>query len=121
MTATRSWILVLPLVAFFACRPGDQRTDTLDPKAGAQARENMLPQVVSQLDSGSQSFRSGDFESALRHYSSVTEVAPDLSAGWFGVYMAQSELGDLAAAHRALERARELAPGATLIHPDTGS
>jgi len=121
MTTRRVVLLLLAAATSLACRPPDQRTDSLDPNAGTQARENMLPEVVAQLDSGSQAFRDGDFEEALRHYVSVTESAPDVGAGWFGVYMAQLELGDLPAAQVALDRARDLAPGATLIHPDTAS
>jgi Flp pilus assembly protein TadD len=121
MTTTHMVLVLLTAATSLACRPADQRTDSLDPNAGAQARENMLPEVVAQLDSGSQAFRDGDFESALQHYESVTELAPDVGAGWFGVYMTQLELGDVAAAQSALDRARGLAPGATLLHPDTAS
>lgn len=121
MTTGRVVFLLLVASTSLACWPGDQRTDSLDPNAGVQARENMLPEVVAQLDSGSQAFRDGDFKGALGYYQSVTELAPDVGAGWFGVYMAQLELGDAAAAQSALDRARRLAPGATLLHPDTSS
>jgi len=121
MTTGFRLALALAVVTPFACQPGDQRTDTLDPNAGAQARANMPPEVVAQLDSGSQAFRDGEFETALGHYTSATEVAPEVGAGWFGVYMVQLELGDLPASQAALDRARSLVPEATLIHPDTGS
>ena len=115
------WIAVMAALSVASCRPADQRTDSLDPTAGSQARSAMPAEVVAQLDSGSQAFRDGDFEGALRHYGEVTELAPEIGAGWFGIYMAQRELGDETAAQVALDRARDLVPGATLMHPDTGS
>ena len=115
------YLLLTALVALLACRPAEQRTDSIDPNAGAQDRALMQPEVVAQLDSGSQAFRDDDFEAALVHYTSVTDLDPSIGAGWFGVYMAQRELGDLEAAEAALEQARGLVPGATLIHPDSTS
>ena len=118
MSTRRSLVCVLGLAAAFSCRPDDQRTDTMDPVEAMQARENMPPEVVAQLDSGSQAFRSHDFEAALAHYTHVTEMAPDVGAGWFGVYMAHDVLGNTGAAAEALQHAQSLVPGATLIHED---
>ncbi len=39
-----------------------------------------------------------------------------VTAAWFGAYMAERALGNEAAANEALERAQQLAPGASLIH-----
>ena len=114
-------ILMVFLATMFACRPADQRTDSLDPNAGVLDRAEMLPEVVAQLDSGSQAFRNDDYAAALVHYTTVTELDPEVGAGWFGVYMAQRELGEAEAAEVALERARRLVPGATLLHPDSTS
>ena len=107
---------LLLLAAAVSCRPDDQRTDTLDAEQGMLAREDMPPAAVAQLDSGTAAYRADDFEAALRHYTRVTEVAPDLGAGWFGVYMAAEALGDAEGAAEALERARGAVPGATLLH-----
>ena len=115
MNTRRAFVAVLVLAAAYSCRPDDQRTDTLDPVQAMQARENMPPEVVAQLDSGSQAFRTQNFEAALGHYEKVTEMAPEVGAGWFGVYMAEDALGNEPAAFEALERARELVPGATMI------
>jgi len=108
------------LAATVGCRPDDQRTDTLDPHGGMQTREEMAPEVVAQLDSGSAAFRAGDFEAALSHYRRVTELDPAVGAGWFGVYMAEDALGRSEAAAVALGRARSLEPGATLLHEEDG-
>lgn len=107
---------MIALGAATSCRPDDQRTDTLDHEEAAQKRENMPPSLVAHLDSGSQAYRADDFESALRHYTEATELAPDVAAPWFGVYMAQQALGNIKDGVVALERARSVAPGATLIH-----
>jgi len=115
MTPRCALAFTLVLAAAVSCRPDDQRTDQLD-LSGAQARENMPPDAVVQLDSGSVAFRSDDYETALVHYTRATELAPGFGAGWFGVYMAQKELGNAEEAAQALERARALVPGATLIH-----
>jgi Flp pilus assembly protein TadD len=115
-----AWLVPAFFVTLAGCRPADQRTDSVDPQAGLLDRAEMTPEVVAQLDSGSQAFRNDDFELALRHYTSVTEMAPDVGAGWFGVYMAHQELGNEDEARAALERARSLVPGATLIHADSG-
>jgi tetratricopeptide (TPR) repeat protein len=116
MSMKGSLILVLALGAATSCRPDDQRTDTLDLEEAAQKRENMPPSLVAHLDSGSQAYRTDDFESALRHYTEATELGPDVAAPWFGVYMAQQALGNVEEGAEALERARSVAPGATLIH-----
>lgn len=119
MTIRCAFTFVLVLAAAVSCRPDDQRTDQLD-LSGAQARENMPPDAVAQLDSGSLAFRSDDYETALVHYTRATELAPEFGAGWFGVYMAQTELGNAEEATKALGRARSLVPGATLIHENGG-
>jgi tetratricopeptide (TPR) repeat protein len=108
---------LLLLSAAVACRPDDQRTDTMDPSEAMQVRENWPPEVVAQLDSGSAAFRADDHQAALAHYTRVTETAPDIAAGWFGVYMAQHALGNTEAAMAAYQRAQGIVPGATLIHP----
>lgn len=115
-TALRGLVAPLVLASVLSCRPDDQRTDTLDAEQGMQSREQMPPAAVAQLDSGTASFRANDFEAALRHYTRVTEIAPDVGAGWFGVYMAEDALGHGDRASAALERARGLVPGATLLH-----
>lgn len=119
MSIRRSILLIVALTLLSGCRPPDQRTDSLDPLGGATAREEMRPEVVAQLDSGSQAFRADDFDNALAHYTAVTELDPENAPGWFGVYMAHRELGNMEEAQAALEHTRELVPGATLMHPDT--
>lgn len=108
-------LLALGLVVAEACRPDDQRTETLDPQ-GASTRAQLPAEVVEALDSGNAAYRERRFEDALEHYRTATDAAPDEPAGWFGIYMAQSALGDSAAADSALARTRDIAPGATILH-----
>lgn len=100
-----------------ACQPDDQRTDTLDPSGAV--RTEMPAAAVAQLDSGNAAYRGAAYEPALRHYVRVTELAPDQAVGWFGLYMAHHALGNLAQADSALARARDAAPGASLIRDTT--
>jgi tetratricopeptide (TPR) repeat protein len=120
-SSARAWAalaVTLPWALLQACgeRPDDQRTDTLDPDSPARAA--LSAEALAQLDSGNAAYREAMYEPALRHYLRVTELAPDQATGWFGLYMAQHALGNLAAADSALARARRVAPGASLMRPD---
>ena len=121
MNTRRLVTALLLLAAAVSCRPEDQRTDSFDADQGMRQREQMPPAAVAQLDSGSAAYRVDDFESALWHYTQVTELAPDFGAGWFGVYMAAEALGDAERAGAALDRARGTVPGATLLHDEETS
>lgn len=110
-------MMMLALAAAAGCRPEDQRTDSIDPFEAMQRRENFPPGVAERLDSANAAFRADRHQDALDHYTAVTELAPDVAAGWFGVYMAQHALGNETAAREALERAQTSVPGATLLHP----
>ena len=111
-----SFLLTLMLPA---CRPDDQRTESLDVEAGQRTRAELPAPVVAQLDSGSAAFRVDDHQEALRHYREAARLGPDVAAAWFGVYMAQKALGNAQGADSALARVQELAPGATILHGDT--
>lgn len=102
-------------------RPDDQETGSLDRERVLETRAALDSAVVAALDSGNAAYRIGDYEGALEYYNSVVEANDDLAAGWFGIYMAQLALGNEEAANDAMERARNLAPGASLIHPEGDS
>ena len=118
MTIRRALTCVLVLAVTVGCRPDDQTTSDLDPTGGEQARENMPAEAIMQLDSGNLAIRNDDYEAAVTHFTRVTEIAPDFGSGWFGLYMAHRELGNEEEAQAALERARGIVPGATLLHED---
>lgn len=120
MSARQRLTMAVLLASAASCNPApeDQRTDTMDvQQAIQQERENLPVEVTAQLDSGSAAFRTDDYQAALAHYTKATEIAPDVAAAWFGVYMAQEALGDADAAREALAKAQAVEPGATLIHP----
>lgn len=96
-----------------ACKPDDQRTDSLDP---ATAGRSLSPAAAAQLDSGNTAYRLDDFAGAVTHYERVTELAGSEATGWFGLFMAYTEMGNDSAAADALLQARNIAPGASLIH-----
>jgi tetratricopeptide (TPR) repeat protein len=117
MRTNRGLVTVLALAALVSCRPEDQRTDSIDLEEAMQERADLAPAVAAHLDSGSVLFRADDHEAALEHYRMAVEIDPDAAAAWFGVYMAETALGNVEAATEALERAQREVPGATLIHP----
>jgi tetratricopeptide (TPR) repeat protein len=119
MITRKALTMALAVAATVSCRPDDQRTDHLDPTGGPQARENMPTEAVIQLDSGNLAVRNDDLEAAVAHYTRVTELAPGFGSGWFGLYMAHRELGNEDEAAAALERARSIVPGATVLHHDS--
>ena len=111
-------VVALILGVASACRPDDQRTDTADPAAAGQPRESWDPDMVAHLDAGNAAVRLDSFDVARDHFVAVTVMAPDVAAGWFGLYLAEQGRGDAEAATAALERAQDLEAGANLIHPD---
>lgn len=111
-----------PILVFFValggCRPDDQRTDSVTSDAVREARGGMPPALVAQLDSGNAAMRSAAHEAAARHYRRAVEIDDAVAAAWFGVYMAEHALGNDSAAVEALDRARALEPGASLLRDD---
>jgi len=118
MRERRFWFgLSIVLLAVLGCRPDDQRTDSVDPMDARQERDSWDPLMTARLDSGNVAMRADSFEIARRHFTAVTAMEPDVAAGWFGLYMAEQALGNEEAAMAAVERARAIASGASLIHP----
>jgi hypothetical protein len=121
MSEGRFWIaLSIALITAIGCRPDDQRTDSVDPDAARQERASWDPAMTSQLDSGNVAIRADSFAAARRHFTTVTEMAPDVAAGWFGLYLAERALGNEEGATAASERAQAIASGASLLHPSSG-
>ncbi len=111
-------LIVGTAVSLLACsRPDDQRTDTIDRETVEQARAAWPDGVAMRIDSGNAAYRSRDYEAAAALYRRAAELGPDIPAAWFGIYMVEHARGNLAAADSALARARQLAPGASLIAP----
>jgi len=119
----RDWIVVVALAgALAACGrggplPDDQATGSIDSTAWSEARD-LPPDVRVALDSGNAAFRAGAYDAAREQYRRAVELGPDQSAAWFGLSMVERQLGNIAAADSAMRRVQELAPGASLLHPD---
>ena len=109
--------VVACMVLLAACTPDDQQTGSI--KAGeARTEREQSPALTTQLDSGNAAYRSRNYERALAHYRAAVQIDDEHAAGWFGIYMSQTKLGRVAAADSALQRAQDLAPGASLLqHP----
>lgn len=111
------WVLALG-VGLGACRPDDQRTGDVAPEVWSEARAGWPAEVVARVDSGNAAIRADSFTVARRHFARVVELEDSVSAGWFGLYLAELGLGNTAAAADALERARALAGEANLLAPE---
>lgn len=108
--------------ALAGCRqdPGDQRTETVTPQTMEQARANWPAGLSEVIDSANAAYSAGDYEGAAALYRRGSQMAPDVTATWFGIYMAEHARGNIAAADSAMQRAQSLAPGASLIHTGPG-
>jgi Flp pilus assembly protein TadD len=95
--------------------PDDQRTDSVERSAITNARADWPVGVAEAVDSGNVAYRARDFDTAVRHYRRGIQAGPDVGAAWFGLYMAELANGNAAAADSALEQARALMPGASLL------
>ena len=104
-------------LSLLACRPDDQKTESIDPRAARDARAAMPPRVALHLDSGNIAFRRKDYPTARRHYDAAIRADEKQPAGWFGIYMVELAEGNAPQAQAALKKAQKLVPGATLLHP----
>ncbi len=109
----RSGVLAMLLLA--GCLPEDQRTGSIDADTWAEVQAAYTPEVKAQIDSANVAYKAAEYPVALAHYQKALELDAEVAAAWFGVYMAEHAMGNLEAADAALERARELLPGASLL------
>lgn len=121
MKRTRAALLLAALAALGCGRkepPENASVNVAPPMAQAPRVEIG---ASAELDSGNVAYRAKDFRAALAHYRTATERQPTLAAAWFGLYMAQSAVGDKAAADSALRRVQALEPGLVGAHPAPGA
>jgi hypothetical protein len=121
----RTMAAALALVlAMGACReeeqPTDQMTGDVTPEAIRQARADWPAGLSEMIDSANTAYSAQDFTTASAIYRRAAVLAPEITAPWFGLYMAEHALGNTAAADSAMQRAQSLAPGASLIHGTPG-
>jgi Flp pilus assembly protein TadD len=115
-----SELALAALIVLTACdRDGprdDQATGSIDSAAWSQARD-LPPGVREALDSGNAAFRAREYEAAREQYLRAVQLGPEESSAWFGLSMAERQLGNAAAADSAMQRVQQLTPGASLIEP----
>jgi tetratricopeptide (TPR) repeat protein len=110
---------LLCVAAFTGCRSepaDDQRTDTVTPRTMEQARAGWPDGLAELIDSANAAYSAADYDEANLLYRRAAELAPNVTAGWFGIYMAEHARGNIAAADSAMMRARALTPEASLLH-----
>ena len=88
-------------------RPVDQvSSDELE-----AARAHWPAGVAVLVDSARAAYSAQHYVSALRLYQRAAELAPELRAAWYGVYIAEHARGNVMAADSALARALQLEQG----------
>ena len=75
-----------------------------------QDGEKISLSFQAQLDSGNAAYRRGDFKAAASFYHEATESEPENLSGWYGVYMAETKLGNTEEAAKAKAFVAERAP-----------
>lgn len=86
-----------------------------------QAVEDLPEAIQERLNLANTAYRERNYETALRHFTRITEEAPGLAAGWYGVGMTYAAMGDQAAADSAMMQVHRLAPEMPLQHPGAGA
>lgn len=115
-------VALMAALGLAACdRPEDQETGSVTADEVRRARDELDPAVRDALDAGNEAYRARNYPEALRHFQEAADADEDVAAAWFGIYMAQLALGNVEEAQAAMDRAQRLQPGASLIHPDSGS
>lgn len=74
-----------------------------------------------QLDSGNAAYRRGDYKTATEYYHQAAESEPENLSGWYGVYMAETKLGNKEEAAKAKAFVAERAPEMPLTEHPTAS
>ena len=93
-----------------ACAPDEgQQTGSMTDERARSAREALPAELLSRIDSANAAYREGRYEEAAAVYRRIVEADPEVAAGWFGLYMAETALGNQDAAAEARERAESLA------------
>ena len=88
--------------------------------AGAKSQDDgkVSLSFQAQLDSGNAAYRRHDYKRANKFYHAAAKSDPDNVSGWYGIYMAESKLGNMAAADEAKAVVAKQAPAMPLTeHP----
>jgi len=87
-----------------------------EPAQEEGGRASWPAELAAQVDSANEEYADGDYQAAADRYATLTEEYADIGTVWFGLYMAESALGNEEAAATALARAEQRAPGLGVMH-----
>lgn len=112
------WMVVLVALAVAGCGEEEGQRIPLggDTAQSEDRRANWPEGLAAQVDSANLEYSNQEYEAAAERYRALTEQYPDISTVWFGLYMAESALGNDEAAAAALEEAESMAPGLGQMH-----
>lgn len=116
----KRWIVAATVLALVACGGGEvgekRPLAEEQPQQQANARAAWPEGLGEAVDQANAAYRAGDYEAAAAQYRQMTEQHPEIGTVWFGLYMAESKLGNKAAADSALARSNALSPGLATSH-----
>ena len=104
----RKFAVLTGMVMVAACAGGGKQ----------DAPEKVSLTFQTQLDSGNAAYRRGDYKASAKFFHAATEADKENLSGWYGVYMAESKLGNTEEANKAKAIVTEKAPEMPLTeHP----
>lgn len=99
----------LTLILLLACnRTEPAPTPAFTPEQLSAARAAWPAEVAAAIDSANEAYGAQQFDRAALLFRRAAAISPDITAAWFGVYIAEHARGNVAAADSALDRARAL-------------
>jgi tetratricopeptide (TPR) repeat protein len=107
-------MIVFALAGLAACG-GDAETGErvpLDQQEAEQSPRAEWPEgLADEVDAANAAYAEGRYEAAAEMYREMTAEHPDIGTLWFGLYLAETALGNEEAANDALEKVEEMVPG----------
>lgn len=80
-----------------------------EPPRASIAPPTLRPDIQAVLYRGNEEFEAADYEAALASYGDAVGADSTVAAGWFGLYMSHTRLGNEVEAKAARDRLRALA------------
>ena len=117
------WTFVVALAGLLACG-GDteeaQRVPLGEQEATSTSRADWPEGLAEQVDEANAAYANEEYEAAAETYRGLTDQHPEIGTLWFGLYLAETALGNEEAAAAALEKVEELVPGLLQMHDGAG-
>ncbi|MFP4622894.1 MAG: hypothetical protein ACOC3J_00360 [Gemmatimonadota bacterium] len=117
MVKHTKWMAPLALVAIAACGGEEQGERVeLGEQEQTSARASWPAELTARIDSANAAYANENYQVAADVFRGITEDHPDLGIAYFGLYMAETALGNDDAAQEALAEAEALSPGLARMH-----